>query len=74
MSARCSQVLVTHDHGSPTGWFADMSDEEYRLPEFPWQPFIQTAGGCFPLPIWFETEDACIEFIRKDILGRGLLD
>lgn len=56
-----------------TGWFADLSDEEDRNPIAPWQPFIQTAGGCFPLRLWFETKDGCEEFIRECVLGRVML-
>jgi hypothetical protein len=29
----------------------------------PWQPFMQTAGCCFPLPVWFATEAECEAFI-----------
>lgn len=68
------RTVVTHDHGTPTGWFADLDDDADVDPKFPWSPMIQTAGGCYPLPIWFQTEADCVEFIRRDILGRGLLD
>ncbi|WP_405611333.1 hypothetical protein [Streptomyces sp. NBC_01508] len=57
-----------------TGWFAGLSDEADRNPIAPWQPFIQTAGGCFPLPLWYATEEGCLDAIEHDILGRGLLD
>ena len=59
---------------SETGWFADVADEEDTPnPRAPWQPVIQTAGCCFPLPVWFESREACEQFIRADILGRELL-
>lgn len=57
-----------------SGWFADPSDPEDRDERWPWQAFIQTAGGCYPLPLWFETKEACERFIRDDVLGRGMLD
>lgn len=69
-----SAPVVTHDHGTRTGWFADPSDEDDRVEGAPWQPFLQTSGCCFPLPVWFETKDACDDFIRSSILGRGHLD
>lgn len=51
------------------GWFADQCEEED-----PWQPFVQVAGGCFPLPVWFETEEACEAFIRNELAGLGELE
>lgn len=59
---------------SNEGWFADLADEEERDPRCPWQPFLQISGCCFPLPVWFASEEDCMEFIRDDIVGRGLLD
>ena len=56
------------------GWFADLSDEDVRDPKFPWQPFLQTDGCCFPLPVWFATKRDCEDFIREDVAGRGLLE
>lgn len=54
------------------GWFADLG--EHALPGTDqWQPFLQIPAGCFPLPIWFDTEAACLEFIAENIAGRGLL-
>jgi hypothetical protein len=58
---------------TPTGWFADLSDEEDRVKGSPYQPFLQTAGGCFPLPLWFDSEESCDEFIRDNIAGKGQL-
>lgn len=56
------------------GWFADLSDEEERNPQFPWQPFLQTDGCCLPLRIWFATKAECEDFIRQDVAGRRLLE
>lgn len=44
-------------------WFADRSDPEDEVTGMPWQPFLQIAGGCFPLPLWFATEEECQAFI-----------
>jgi hypothetical protein len=44
-------------------WFADLSDDDEAVEGSPWQPFVQIAGGCFPLPIWFLTEHECQAFI-----------
>lgn len=58
-----------------TGWFADIADAEDNAPDdFPWAPFLQAAGGCFPLPIYFNTQAACEAFIATDVLGQGLLE
>lgn len=59
---------------SAEGWFADLANEEDRDPRWPWQPFIQTDACCFPLRVRFATEADCIDFIRRNIAGRGLLD
>jgi hypothetical protein len=55
-----------------TGWFPD-EDEDAPGP-FRWRPYLQIPGMIFALEdTWFPTEDACLEFITKDILGAGLL-
>ena len=46
-------------------WFADVSDPEDACDGMPWQPFLQIAGVCFPLPIWFATETDCVAFIMR---------
>lgn len=56
------------------GWFADVSDPDEMVAGAPWQPFIQTAGCIFPLPVRFETKETCDEFIRRDLLNKGMLD
>ncbi len=60
-------------YGTPTGWFADLSDDEDRDERNPWQPFLQASGGCFPLPLWFQTEAACQDWIRAHVIGNGWL-
>ncbi len=57
----------------PVGWFADLSDEEERDPRWPWQPFLQAAGCCFPLPVWFDSKEECELFIERWVAGRGVL-
>lgn len=59
---------------SDDGWFADLADDDERDPRWPWQPFLQTNGCCFPLRVWFASEKDCVDFIRDEIVGRGLLD
>jgi hypothetical protein len=52
-------------------WFAAVSDDEDAVPGAPWQPFLQIAGGCFPLPMWFATEAECWSFIGTIPQGRS---
>lgn len=50
-----------------TGWFADW-DEEAKG----WQPCIQTPALInSSLEIWFPSEEACLDFIRTEVLGQG---
>lgn len=57
----------------PVGWFASLSDEEERAQQCLWQPFLQAAGGCFPLPVRFATRQECEQFIDEWVAGRGAL-
>lgn len=51
-----------------TGWFADIGDG--RGGElFPWQPFLSTRAGTFPIPVWFESEQACERFIADELMS-----
>lgn len=54
------------------GWFADTDDE--MTGDFKWQPVLQEGCCCFPLPVWFPSEQACEQYIREKILGKGMLD
>lgn len=56
------------------GWFVNESDDEDRVEGSPYQPFVQLAAGCFPLPIWFRTEADCQHFIDTELVGLGRLD
>lgn len=54
-------------------WFADVDPEA----TFRWsyRPYIQTKGGVVcSLDIWFEDEEECLEFVRNEIVGVGILD
>ena len=56
------------------GWFADVTDDEaLKQTEFRWQAFLQAPGGCYPLPIWFPSEEAVVDFIKRDVIGKGLM-
>lgn len=56
------------------GWFASETDEDDpdHNEEFPWRPFLQLPGLQVWLSISFQTEEACLDFIKKDVLGKGL--
>lgn len=54
------------------GWFADLSDIEDRDPKYQWQPFVQIVGACHSLNVRFETEEACMAFIRDEVLAHGI--
>lgn len=57
-----------------TGWFADLADEEQRDERWPWAAFLQMESECHRLDgTWFATKEQCEDFIRSEILGRGLL-
>lgn len=53
------------------GWFADIDPEAPAA--YQWVPVVQTPGCCFPLPVWFATEDECSDWIDSDIIGLGRL-
>lgn len=57
----------------PLGWFADTTDEDDpdHSEEFPWRPFLQLPGMVASLSISFATEEACKDFIQKDVIGKG---
>lgn len=53
------------------GWYAEEDPEvatDYR-----WRPALQANGWAGELDgIWFQTEQACIDWIKTEILGHGL--
>jgi len=54
------------------GWFADVDEE--RCGDYVWQPVLQLDGACLALSTWFNSEEACVQFIQTEIVGRCLLD
>lgn len=54
------------------GWFADLDEERGEVAGYAWRPFLQCPGHVVPADIWFASEEDCQEFIRTDILGRGM--
>ena len=54
------------------GWFADIDPEQ---PEgaYRWQPVLQTDGVVPSFEMWFATEDACLEWIREQVIGHGMI-
>ena len=56
------------------GWFAHVDEDREGTDRYLWQPNIQINGAILPLPVWFETEVKCEEFIRREIVGQGWID
>ena len=58
---------------SPTGWFADIDKD--AAPAAQWVPCLQAeAGMCLHFfGIWFTTEAACLDFIKREVIGQTLL-
>jgi len=48
-------------------WWPELDNEQPG-----WCPTLQTDTGCFSLPMWFETETECLEYIRNEIVGAGV--
>jgi hypothetical protein len=58
----------------PTGWFADLADEDERDERWPWQVFLQLETECHAMAgVWFATKEQCENFIRTKVVGQGLL-
>jgi len=56
------------------GWFADISDEA-PTSDYPWQPFLETGTGFIPgIAVWFRTQAACEDWIRRMVLGVGIIE
>lgn len=56
-----------------TGWFADLVDEEERDDRWPWAVFLQIPGECHQLTPTFATEEDCLDFIRRHVLGKQIM-
>lgn len=55
----------------PTGWFPDVDNEADV--HWPWRPYLQVSGACLPLAVSFDTEEACLAWIRENVIGQGEL-
>ena len=54
------------------GWFSEW-DEDQKDTSFTWRPVLQLDGFMVTCQgPWFDSEEACDEFIREDIVGRGM--
>ena len=54
------------------GWFAEIDDE--AATEYKWRPVLQADGWLGELgDIWFRTEQECLDWIKTEILGHGML-
>lgn len=53
------------------GWFARLGDDDDAFPGY-WQPTLQLDGLQVPSGIGFTTEEDCLDFIRTEILGKGM--
>jgi hypothetical protein len=64
---------VTYKHRA--GWFADPGDkdDDGYDERYPWRPYLQISAGCVPLRLWFASKEDCEQFIRDEVLGKGLL-
>jgi len=56
---------------STTGWFADVDPDVSD--DHTWQPCLLLDDIRLSLDLWFATEEECLAFIRKDVVGRGVL-
>lgn len=59
--------------GQDEGWFAEFDREASA--GVPWRPVLQLDGGHAPdLDIWFASQQECEDWIRDNVIGRGMLD
>jgi len=57
---------------SATGWFAGpFTEEEDPLAVVSWQPVFQDSSGCYGLPRWFDTQEACEKWLAGALPGLG---
>jgi hypothetical protein len=66
------QLAAYPDDGLyPRGWFAEQGDNQPA--PWNWRPVLQLDGMVMPADgPWFDTEAGCLEFIRDNVLGRGM--
>jgi hypothetical protein len=53
------------------GWFADTSEDSPK--DYPWQPCLQLDMYCADIDIWFESREACEQWIKNELLGKEML-
>lgn len=57
---------------SARGWFGDVDPEAQS--DYQWQPCLETGTGHVPcFDVWFATEAECVEWIRENVIGVGML-
>lgn len=56
--------------GDRRGWLADIDED--ATGDHRWQPVLQLDGICLDLDIWFATDGECLEWIDREVIGRGL--
>ena len=59
-------------HPDDAGWLPVKDDDDDVDLRWPWQPSLEGFGLSLTLPVWFATEDDCMDFIKKHVLGFGL--
>lgn len=59
------------DDGKPF-WFADW-DKDNAVGAYGWQPCLETREGHIPcFEVWFDSKEACEDWIRKYVIGAEL--
>jgi hypothetical protein len=54
-----------------TGWFADVDPDVSD--DHTWQPCLLLDDIRLSLDLWFASEEECLAFVRKEVVGRGML-
>lgn len=55
-----------------TGWYAEECTDA-PVEGYTWRAILQLPGIVVPTDgHWFDTETACLDFIRDDIIGKGM--
>lgn len=69
----CTVCDLAYGRNAPArGWFADIDEEATGAHR--WQACLETGTGIVPsISIWFATEEDCLQWIRENVLGVGLL-
>lgn len=63
--------MIPSDSAQRLGWLADVDEDQEGA--FVWRAVLQLVGiQVVTDGPWFDTEDACLEFIETEIVGKGL--